>query len=194
MSPAAAWRRLASFFDNPDPLVALGGTVAMAVVGNQPFYPFTVAYAAGAWVTPAFATWLSTPVFLLAPALARRDPDRGRALLVAAAIGNTILSALALGPATGVEVFYAPCLLLAALIHPAGRRLTAVVIGALAVTGGLAVARIGSPVASLTAAQDHALALMHGVSAACVTGLMAFLALRIGRAERLTRSAASPHR
>lgn len=178
MSLAATWRRITAYFDHPDPRAAIGGTIALVVLGNQPFYPFYVAYAAGGWIAPAFATWLSSPFFAIAPALARRSPDAGRAMVVAAALGNTILTAVALGPATGVEAFYIPCVLLAGLVFPPGRRRLALAAALAAVAAGIVLARLGAPWATLTPAQNHALAVMHGISVACITGLLPVIAWR----------------
>ena len=178
MSLATIWRHSSAYFDNAETRLAIGGTVAFTVVGNQPFYPFTVAYVAGAWVWPAFATWLTTPLFLLAPVLARKNPGRGRLVLLAAAFGNTALSAVALGPASGVELFYAPCLLLAAIVCPPGIRWR-VLCGALAATAAaLLLARLVTPWSALNPAQAHALAVMHAISAGCIAALMGFIAVR----------------
>jgi hypothetical protein len=112
MSLGAAWRRVSGHFGSPDPRIAACNTVALIVVGNQPFYPFYVWYAAGAPVGAAYLTWLSTPFFVAAPWLARRHSLGGRVMLLCASLGNTVLAAGALGPASGVELFYLPCLVL----------------------------------------------------------------------------------
>ena len=105
--------RITAWFDNPDPRLAAAGTAALLIAGNQPFYPVYVWLIAGAKAWPALLTLLSTPFFVAVPALCRRHADAGRWLLMAAALGNTALSAVALGPASRVELFYLPCMVLA---------------------------------------------------------------------------------
>lgn len=185
MTLRQGWQRLTAFFDHPDARLALGGTVALIVVGNQPFYPFYVWYAAGQIVPSAFLTWLSMPAFAVAPALARRVPSAGRALLLAAAFGNTALSARALGPSSAVELFYAPSLLLAVVTTAPGSRLGALTACGAALACGLALARFtGPPWATLSGPQAHALATMHGISVGGLLAVMGFQAWRLPKVSR----------
>ena len=112
---------LRAYADNRDPLAAAGNRVALLVAVNQPFYPIYVAWLVGnAW--PTLLTFLSTPLFLAVPAVARRSPQAGRALLVLAGVANTMLAAKAVGVASGVEAFLAPCVVLAGLLFRPGER------------------------------------------------------------------------
>lgn len=187
------WRAIRAYFAASDPRLGIATLVAFIVASDQPFYPFLVWYAVGAPVPAAFLTWLWTPLFLAAPALARRSADAGRTLLLVAALGNTVLAAWALGPQTGVELFYLPCLVVAWASWPPGkRRRPTALTGAAVVAGLLLVRRIGVPLAGLTPAQAHGLTTMHAISVAGLTLILAVRAFSVARAERLNRNAGSP--
>ncbi len=189
MGVAVIWRRVSAYFGNPDPRLNLGCTIALAVVGNQPFYPLYVSYVAGGPVWPATLTWLSTPFFAAAPAVMRRSPPAGRALLVAAALLNTLLATKALGIASGVELFYAPCLLLGFGLFEPGRRTAPVALVLAAVAAGLAVSRLdGVPVQAFSAPQNHGLWSMNMISVVCLCGVILFMTVRIRRARAAPNS------
>lgn len=99
-----------------DERARLANVVALVVASNQPFYPLYVHWAVSPVVLPVCLTFLSTPFFLAVPALMRRDTLVGRATLLFAGIGNTLLCRAVLGPSSGVEVFLLPCLALAGLL------------------------------------------------------------------------------
>ena len=185
MRAAALWSVVSTYFSNPDPRLNLGGTVALAVVGNQPFYPLYVSYLTGVPAWPAALTWLSTPFFAAAPSVMRRSPATGRILLLAAALGNTVLSAKALGPASGVELFYVPCVLLAFGLFEPGRRAMPVAIVTACVAIGWAVARLdGAPLQIFSADQSDCLWSMNKVSVVCLCGVIAFVQIRVSRVSR----------
>jgi hypothetical protein len=191
MSLGAAWRRVSGHFGSPDPRIAACNTVALIVVGNQPFYPFYVWYAAGAPVGAAYLTWLSTPFFVAAPWLARRHSLGGRVMLLCASLGNTVLAAGALGPASGVELFYLPCLVLSFIGFGSRERRT-IVPGAVAVAAtGLALVRqMGGPLAGLSGPQDTVLLSMHAISVACLLAVMGLMAFRMRPVRSVSRSGA----
>ena len=64
---------VAAYARADDPLAAATNFIALCVVGNQPFYPLYVWWVVGddGWVS--FLTFLSTPFFLIIPAIARRS-------------------------------------------------------------------------------------------------------------------------
>lgn len=107
--------RLRSYARHPDPLAGAANGVALLVASSQPTYPLYVLWSAGGDWWAACWTFLSTPLFLLVPAVSRRHSPAGRALLPAAGIGNAIVAAKALGEASGVELFLIPCALIAVL-------------------------------------------------------------------------------
>ncbi len=174
MSLGAILRPIRAYAANPDPRVAAGNAVALLVALNQPFYPLYVAWLVGdAW--PALLTFLSTPLFLAVPAVARRSPLAGRALLPLAGIANTVLAAKAFGVASGVEVFLAPCVVLAGLLFRPGERLVAFALMAIAFATFAALhARYGAPLHLYSPDQYAAFVRLNAISAG---GLLAFVGL-----------------
>ena len=166
--------RIGAYAANPDPLVAAGNRVALLVAVNQPFYPLYVAWLVGdAW--PTLVTFLSTPFFLAVPAVGRRSPRAGRALLVLAGVGNTMLAAKAVGVASGVEAFLAPCVVLAGLLFRPHERRIAVILLAVSFAVFLVLHdRYGAPLHAYSAAQNGAFARLNAISAG---GLLAFIGL-----------------
>jgi hypothetical protein len=67
-------------------------------------------------IWPAFATFLTTPLFLAVPALARRASLLGRMGMLIAGIGNTFLCRVMFGAASGVDAFLMPCIMLSILL------------------------------------------------------------------------------
>ncbi|MBE0702627.1 MAG: hypothetical protein IH582_05575, partial [Afipia sp.] len=101
----------------------------------------------------------------------------GRALLPIAGMANTILSARVFGPASGVEIFLIPCVLIAATFFRASERPIAfVLIGAafliyLGLNG-----MYGTPLHIYTTSEYHAFSRLNAMSAGtlCVfVGLIA---------------------
>ncbi|MFT4053164.1 MAG: hypothetical protein QM681_01560 [Novosphingobium sp.] len=107
--------RLRSYVGNPDPLTHAANRIAVLVASSQPTYPLYVLWTAGGnwWV--ACWTFLSTPLFVAVPALARRNALGGRILLPGAGIANSLLAPKAMGEASGVELFLVPCALIGVL-------------------------------------------------------------------------------
>lgn len=100
-----------------DPRVATANLVAMVLAWNTPFYPLYVLGTAGAAMYPgAWFTALSFPVFLVVPAVTRRLPLAGRALLAATGLANTVYCTWLLGEASGTQLFLYPCIALAPLL------------------------------------------------------------------------------
>jgi hypothetical protein len=117
------WRAVQDYAASDDPLVSASNFIALTVASNQPFYPLYVYWAVGEGVTPTFYTFLSTPFFLAVPALARRNSQAGRSLLSLAGMANTALCAKLFGVASGVELFLAPCVVIAMLQFRRAERL-----------------------------------------------------------------------
>ena len=158
--------RIAAYAAHDDPMVAACNLIALVVASNQPFYPLYVYWAVSDHVGPTLFTFLSTPLFLAVPAVARRYPKAGRALLPVAGMANTMLSAKVFGSASGVEIFLIPCALIAATFFRPSERLVAfALIGAsLIVYLGLN-GRYGVPVHLYTAAEYQAFFRLNAMSA-----------------------------
>ena len=119
----APWRAVRAYIAHPDPRVAAGNLIAVMVAWNQPFYPLYLYFVVGPDIGVSFLTFLSTPFFAAVPWVARRRSRLGRALLPIAGIANAVLSAKAFGEASGVEMFFAPCITIAALLFRGSERL-----------------------------------------------------------------------
>ncbi len=130
---AVTWKYLRSYARNDDPLAGAANAVALLVASSQPFYPLYVQWSVGPTIWPTFYTFLSTPFFLLVPAVGRLNSLAGRAMLPLAGIGNTVLSTAVFGVASGVEVFLIPCALIACLLFRPDERLASYALVLLAV-------------------------------------------------------------
>lgn len=122
-----------SYARNDDPLAEAANAIALLVASSQPFYPLYIYWSVGPTIWPTAFTFLSTPLFLLVPALNRTSTVAGRVLLPLAGIGNTVLSAAVFGIASGVEIFLIPCALIACLLFRPGERLASYTVVLLAI-------------------------------------------------------------
>lgn len=172
-----AWRQVAAYAGHRDPMVAACNSIALVVAFNQPFYPFYVRWAVSENVWPTLFTFLSTPFFLAVPLLARRSPTAGRALLVLAGIGNTILSTQVLGRASGVEVFLIPCALIAATFFRVSERLIGLALVACAMLAYLALDGVHSGGAvPYTAVEQGAFLRLNAMNAGMLTVFVGLVA------------------
>ena len=171
------WDRVAAYAAHDDPMVAACNLIVLVVASNQPFYPLYVYWAVSDHIWPTFFTFLSTPLFLAVPAVARRHSRTGRALLPIAGMVNTILSAQVFGPASGVEMFLIPCALIAATFFRASERLLAfALIGtALIIYLGLN-GRYGAPAHMYTTAEYQAFSRLNAMSAGSLSIFVGLIA------------------
>jgi hypothetical protein len=126
------WRWVAAYAANPDPRVASCNTIALLVASNQPFYPLYVDLAVSPHIAPTLLTFLSAPFFLAIPAISRRFPVFGRALLPLTGLANVVVSMKAFGVASGVAIFIVSCALIAAAFFRRSERILALALLALA--------------------------------------------------------------
>jgi hypothetical protein len=166
---------LSRYAANDDPRAALGNFVALLIVSNQPFYPLYVYWLVGnvAWV--ALVSFISTPFFFAVPALAKRNAVAGRVLLCVTGSFNTALCVWAFGSASGVGLFYLPCILLGVLLFPPDKRV------AMAFCTGLPVAaywflhnRLGAPLHVFGAEQYSSLVTLHAVSVGSLIAVIGY--------------------
>lgn len=110
------WHAIEDYIHSPDPLGRVANLIALCIVGNQPIYPLYVAWALGHWNSTVLYTWLTAPFFALVPWAGWRDIKAGKLLMCLAGIGNTALSVMLLGRASGVALFFIPCALLSIIL------------------------------------------------------------------------------
>ena len=173
-------QRFTAYVHSDDPLVAASNIVALVVAFNQPFYPLYVRWLVGDDHGASLVTFLSTPLFLAVPAVARLSSLAGRALLPIVGILNTLTSTLAFGAASGVELFLCPCVMIAGMSLRQNERATMLVIVGLA----LAVFALldGKAVAASTLFSSSEYANLLSLNAWSVAMLTAFVALRYSSA------------
>jgi hypothetical protein len=146
--------RLCAYPRDPDPRVAACNMISLVVAWNQPTYPLYLAWFVGGDARVACITFLSTPIFLAVPWVARRHPLAGRALLPLAGIGNGMLSHWAFGPASGVDWFLLPCAIIAGLAFRRTEWRIALALVALTVFAFAAIRGLDlSPLARFTSAE-----------------------------------------
>ena len=171
---APTW--LGTYASIDEPLAAAGNKVALVLAGNTPFYPMYVVGLAGSEGMPALLmTLFAFPVFAMIPAVSRRHPLLGRAMLSLAGSFNTLFCTWLLGEKSGTELFLIPCLTLASLLFGAGERfwmllLTALPLGAYVLLHG----HYGSPPHLY---QDDAYASLFSMNAISVGTLSIFLGI-----------------
>lgn len=175
-SASSLWRRLETYAAHDDPLVAAGNWIALVVVSNQPFYPLYLYAIVGDRIAPSLVTFLSTPFFAAVPAVSRRYPVAGRAMLPLIGIANVIVSAKAFGVSSGVEMFLIPCALIAAcLFRPSERKFGLPIVGVALATYFVLHGRYGAPFGNYSATEYGALFSLNAVSAATLTVFVGLL-------------------
>jgi hypothetical protein len=158
-----------------DPLAAATVGVAWLIVVDKPLYPLTVAWVAGdGWA--AWPTLLALPAFLAIALLGRRRSFAARLALPLVGAADTLLATKLFGAASGTELFFVPCLLLAVLAFRAEEaRWTKGLVALLFAVFALAHGRLGAPLGPWTA--DAAARLLE-LNALSVAMLCAFLGWR----------------
>jgi hypothetical protein len=177
MSP---WRAMRRYVAHPDPLVAAGNLIAIVIVWNQPFYPIYLYFLVGKDIAISALTFLSTPFFAAVPAVARSHPLAGRVLLPLTGIVNTVFCTKVFGEAAGVELFLAPCIMIAAMLFRRAERLVMLALVGLGLAAYLGLhGRYGAPI-HLYSAQEYSAFL--GLNAVSVGMLIVFVGLTFSNA------------
>lgn len=173
---ASIWRRIGDYAASDDPLTAASNRLALIIASNQPFYPLYAAWLTGE-ASPLLAlTFLSTPFFLAAPWVTRRAPQLGRLYFPAVGAINTFFCAYVFSARSGVEIFLAPCLVIAALsCRAAERRALAAYLTALLGAFLLLHGAYPDPLYTASAAQYDALLSLNAYSAAILSVIAAWM-------------------
>lgn len=152
--------------------------VAWLIVANKPFYPLYVWYLAGDAFHVALGAAISLPFFAAIPFLARRSAWMARIALPVVGACDTFLETRLLGQASGTELFFAACILLAAVSFYAHEKWSQRGVVAF-VAIGFVLSRIldGGPQPAFS---DTYLSVLLDLNIIAVASLMVFLALRYG--------------
>ena len=170
------WRWVGAYAANPDPRVASCNTIALLVASNQPFYPLYVYLAVSPHIATTLLTFLSTPFFLAIPAISRRFPVFGRALLPLTGLANVVVSAKAFGVASGVMIFIVPCALIAAAFFRPSERIFALALIGLALAIFLGLNRDSFvPVHAYSQTEYAAFVRLNALSASALVALLGLI-------------------
>ena len=168
--------RLREYMENSDPLANAAGIVAIVVAVNQPFYPLYLHAIVGGAAWPAWLTLLSTPFFLMVPAVARRNSLLGRAILPIAGVANTVLCVKLFGVASAVELFLLPCVLLGVILFRPRERATMVLVLTLPFAAYLVLDwNLGPPMQVFRLSEYNSIIIVHAISVAALTALVGLL-------------------
>ncbi len=175
MPHVKALERFYAYIEHRDPLARAGNVIAMFILSNQPFYPLYIYFLIGNRFWPALLTLLSSPLYALAPWLMRRSIPAGKWLLMIASLGNTMVAIKALGPQSGLELFFFPCAVLGALLFSEKERYSRWV-AALAPVALYLILRgsYGPALENYSSGEHAALFTLHAVSAAAVCIFVCF--------------------
>ena len=168
-------RRYHAYVEHDDSLAGAGNTIAMFILGNQPFYPLYIYFLLGGRFWPALLTLASSPFFASVPWLMRRHQVAGKWLLIFASLGNTLVATKAMGAESGLELFFFPCAVLGALVFDSTERVSR----SLAAIAPIAFyvmlrGRYGTPLEIYSGAEYSSLLTLHAVSAAAICIFICF--------------------
>ena len=169
------YRWLTRYAAHDDPRAALGNFVALLIVSNQPFYPLYVYWLVGSAAWVALISFFSTPFFFAVPAIARRNAVAGRVLLCVTGSLNTALCVWAFGDASGIGLFYLPCILLGVLLFPPTERVAMAFCTALPMAAYWFLHnRLGAPLHVFSAEQYSSLVTLHAVSVGSLIAVIGY--------------------
>lgn len=166
----------------PDALTRVAAGIAWLIVVNKPVYPLYVWWIAGHGLGPAYLAALTAPAFAALALLARRQPLWLRAGLPALGALDTAYNTKLFGAASGAELFFIPCALLAALLlRPAEHRITW---GLTALISALAIGLHGRYGEALYRWTESDLAALFSLNLVSAAALSAFILIRLAPVDR----------
>lgn len=171
------------YIAHDDPFVAAANFLAVVIGWNQPFYPLYLWVILGdaAWVAAADA--LSAIAFLAVPAVTRRWPLMGRAILPVLAVANTVICSVLLGERSGVGLFLLPSAMLASMLFRWHERFVMITVAALPLGVWLLTrGRLGEGMVGATDEQAAALLTLNAISAGCLMVFLGWILAGINRA------------
>ena len=168
------FERQRAYVEHTDPAAAAANLVAVVVALNGPLYPIYVIALVGLGGVLSLLTMIASPLFFAVPWIARRSSLAGRAALPLIGTVNTVWCTKLFGPASGVQLFCFPCIMLAALVFRGGERWLGVLLVGLAIIPLLLPASLfGVPVMPLAADDAARLGVLNLIGVAMLMGLIA---------------------
>ena len=164
------------FVAHRDPRMAYGNLVAVLVGSNQPLFPLTLYIVLGDAARPSLWGMVSTVVFCAVPLVARSDVLAAKLLLSLYASLHTAAYVMLMGQGAGFELYFLPCILLAALLFPARQRMLGWALCAVPAVLFFAVQRLAGPAGQFGAEAVASLWQVNAISTACLTAMMGMLA------------------
>ncbi len=170
----ALFERQRAYLENADPAAAAANLVAVVVALNGPLYPLYVIALVGFAGVSSVLTMIASPFFFVVPWIARRSSLAGRAALPLIGTINTVWCTKLFGPASGVQLFCFPCIMLAALVFRGGERWLGVLLVGLGIVPLLVPASLfGAAIIPLTTDGAAKLGVLNVVGVAMLMGLIA---------------------
>jgi hypothetical protein len=159
-----------------DDLTKCSVSIAWIIAANKPFYPLYIWWLLGSGVEVSLITLIGLPVFIAIALTAGQSGLWARAALPIAGTIDTTIEAFVFGHASGTILFFAPCMMLAALSfrrdeHIVQRLAVAFVFTAFALTWWFR----GAPAYPWSVSQ---LGILLNINALAVASLLAFIGLR----------------
>lgn len=161
-----------------DALTRATVTVAWLIAVNKPFYPLYVWYLAGDAFHVALGSLISLPFFVAIPFLARFSARAARIALPVVGTCDTFFETRLLGQGSGTELFFAACIMLAALSFQARERWFQRGVVAFVAAGFILSRALGAE--APPAFSDAYLSVLLQLNIFAVASLMVFLAIRYG--------------
>lgn len=151
-------------------------TVAWVICLNKPFYPIYIWYLVGDGIVWSLGSLLTAPCFLAIALLARLSPIAARVSLPLVGALDTLYETRIFGQGSGTELFFAACIMLAAVSFRKEEKWIQRGVATLVFTIFLLSRHIGGPPWHAWSVTDLALLLnLNTFSLAC---LMVFIAIR----------------
>ena len=175
-------RWLRAYVRSDDPHVSACNTIAMVIAWNQPYYPLYLWWIVGsdAWVGIPDA--FSRLLFFAIPAIARRSGLVGRVAMIVFSVANVVFCSMMLGEASGVQLVFLPCGMLAAILFAWRERFVMLAMTALPlVTWLLTRGRLDIPPVRFAPAAYASLFILNAVSAGALMVFCGWLLAGINR-------------
>jgi hypothetical protein len=155
---------------------AVVASIAWVIFANKPVYPLYVWAYVGSGVAASALTMVSAPLYLAIALLARRASLGARIALPLVGAADTILATKLFGPASGAELYFAPCAMIASLSFSASeQKIARTILAAIFLAFVVLHGRYGAPWHDWS---ETELSRLLNLNAFSVASLMAFVGWR----------------